>query len=300
MDGGVSVAAPRPLRASAGLDVTEIGVFEGAIVGVWTRAGSVVVATDRGAWVDGRRVAGAPGGGRALGFSRAGRPVLACLDGGALRLFDLRAAASVPFGLAVAEVAGTEGGIAARAGAQVLGVVLHDVGASVVASTSAVANVLPHATRLYDGVAFQDLLGAAFATLLPGGGAAFPCHLRELDGATVVDARHERGVLGVVSVRGGVYSRHVFRFHEDFSRYETWRRDDVALAAVNFAVVASGLCVLLNEDEDLELFASRYGTADRRTVRSDLLGDDLRLYASQGVLFTRGDRLFRVTLAARR
>ena len=67
-----------------------------------------------------------------------------------------------------------------ESGGKILELQLLEVGSRVIASTRVTASVLPHATKLFDGVAVQSLLGAAYLSLFPRGGVAHQLRAAEL------------------------------------------------------------------------------------------------------------------------
>ncbi|MCB9684435.1 MAG: hypothetical protein H6738_05490 [Alphaproteobacteria bacterium] len=124
------------------------------------------------------------------------------------------------------------------------------------------ATVLPHATQLFDGLAAQDLLGSMHLLLLSPG----RCDVRrvaELDGWTILDARHAGGVAAVLARRDGRTDRFVFRFGP--RGYELRRTEDVDGADLDLVVLPTGVAVL-RIDGRLEIFRVRPGDDDLRLV----------------------------------
>jgi hypothetical protein len=140
-----------------------------------------------------------------------------------------------------------------------------------------VANVMAQATRLWDGAAFQDVLGCCWVTLCPQPGHAHSLRLPELDGARVVDARFDAGVLMVLTYRGGRYERRVFRFGEGYADYDVRVSDDVTPAGLNFVTLAHGVCVHLTETGDLEVFRREKGSPGMKLLQNPGL-DRVRLF----------------------
>lgn len=155
------------------------------------------------------------------------------------------------------------------------------------------AAVLPHATRLFHGLAVQDLLGAAHLLLLSPG----RCDARrvaELDGWTVIDAHHAGGVAAVVARKDGRTDRLVFRFRP--GGYELRRAQDVDGADLDLVVLPGGIAVL-RVDGRLEVFRVRPGDDGLRLVEAPgLVG--ARLVALGGQLgLVLGSEVHRATLA---
>jgi len=150
--------------------------------------------------------------GRAIGISpRANRKVLAEVVDGMLVLTDVQRKARIPLVTSAREVTSFGGQIAVRTNDKLLHIVLHDVGSSVIASPRVVADVLPNATRLFSGVAIQDLLGATWALLLHRSGACHRLRLDALDDCRVVDATLAEDNIVVTTFRDGRLQREVYR-----------------------------------------------------------------------------------------
>lgn len=269
---------PSRLGSATRLEVTPLGTFEGTILEVVERAGRVVVRTDEGIWVDGQQVAPAVRGRVAVGFSpRTGRPVLASLEP-ALRLRDLEAGRDLALPLRADELTSCDGRILVRSGARVVELVLAEVGAAVIAGPRLVANVLPNATRLHDGLAVQNLLGAAQLLAFPEAGCCRAVRVPELDQATVVHARLDRNVAMLTLARGpGRYERLVLRLDASWQRYDLKRVADVSPTGASFVTLDTGVCVCLGEQDELELFPARMGAEGARVVADSALTGSLSL-----------------------
>jgi hypothetical protein len=218
-----------------------------------------------------------------------GRVLAAARDGGLLRVVDVEAGRELPTVLAADAVLTLGHGFLVRSGPRLLQLELRGgvVGARLLAA------VLPHATTLFDGVAVQDLLGAAHLSLVSPG----RCETRrvpELDGWTVLDARHASGVVALVARRRGRTDRLVLRFGP--GGHEVRRVEDVDGADLDLVVLPSGVAVL-RVDGTLEVFRARPGDDEARLVEDRaLVGSHLvALGAQLGVIG--GARLFRLSLA---
>jgi len=142
-------------------------------------------------------------------------------------------------------------------------------------------------------------MGKAWATLFPQEGKTPQIHLPELDSYRVVDARFDNGsttaVTGVLMVLGehnGKYDRMVFRFNDTFQKYDVRFSKDVSPAGLNFTVLDTGVCIAMTEEEKLEVFSVRMGSAGMKVVEDPVLGGDMVLYKRNGkVIFPRGNVL---------
>lgn len=232
------------------------------------------------------------------GFTpKTGRVVVGTVLDGKLWLSNITDRAKVDFDMAVKEAMSYAGRIYVRTDDQIQEVILTDMGGKVIASPRPVANIMPYATRLYPGVAIQSMLGSVFVSLFVSSGAAQQVRIPELDKHRIIDAKFDSGVLIVVSENNGVYSRNVFRFDTD-GTYDVRVVTNVpADYRVNFVVLDSGVGVCLTEDDKLELFANRKGSAGFKVVDDKALSGDMVLTKHAGTLCAyQGGKVFKMKL----
>jgi hypothetical protein len=281
---------------SAALDIHEIAAFDGLIQGVWDNSlGSVLVVTDKGIYHNGRKILDSTESIKGVGFTKGGKPVF----GGVHGFQDAVTKDKVDCGLSFGDLMSYNGTIYLKNGDKIVALDLLEVGehSKVIAGTSVAANVLEHATKLFEGGAIQNLLGATYVSLFPTKGSHYQVRMPELDGRKILDAKFDGGVLMVLTAKNSTYDRLVFRFDENLSSYDTRVIADVTPAGLNFVTLDSGICVSLTEEEDLELFSAAKGSTKTRIVKDKALGGDMRLYKRAGkVVFTRGDKLFSLSL----
>src|SRR5262249_28132141 len=154
---------------------------------------------------------------------------------------------------------------------------------------------MKNATQLFDGVVFQNLLGAWYASFLPERLTCYQARIKEWDGYRLVDARCEKNVLIVVGMRSGRYDRFIFRFRREFEGYDARSQRDVDDTGINFAVLDSGICLSL-AGEDLELFRSRPDDDSLRAVAARELGAVRLFHHGIQALCARNNKLFKFSL----
>jgi len=160
-----------------------------------------------------------------------------------------------------------------------------------------VGNVLPNATQFFDGVAMQNLLGAFYASFFPASGVCYQTRLPELDGHQIIDAKAERKVLIVLAAKNGIYDKFIFRFDDTFATYDVRVCADVTLTGINFVVLASGVCLHLNDRDELELFENRKGATELKVISDPAIsGDDKLLSDGHQALLARGNKLYRIAM----
>lgn len=296
------VVVLRPVvRLIAGTDnfeVTEIAEFKEPIRAAFVGGGYVVVYSDDQIFVNGRPVGYWPVP-VVVGFTpKHGHPVAALPDQYvSMGLMDLVSRELLPAMLPEGQVMVSGETLYVRSRDKILEITFTEVGNKVIASTRVAVNVLEHATKLFDGVAIQSLLGEPHVSVFPRPGACYQKMLPELKSHKLVQAKHDGGVLMVLAAEGGTYHRFVFRFDERYESYDVRKIEDVTPTDLNFIVLDSGICVCLNENEELELFSAQKGSQSVKTIQDPILGGDMRLLKQNGrVLFHRDTKLYRMTM----
>ena len=155
-----------------------------------------------------------------------------------------------------------------------------------------IENVSALTAKVFDGCVIQDLLGKKFLTLPYSRGACFSRHLPQLDEYRVIDAKSERNVTVIVAEKGGQYDRFIVVFKKDYSGFDVRKVDDIAYDSINFTVMENGVCLLLANDSQLELFADNQ--------RIDVLENPpfdatMKLFSTpDGVFFVNGNTIHQI------
>ena len=155
-----------------------------------------------------------------------------------------------------------------------------------------IENVSALTTKIFDGCAIQDLLGKKYLTLPKSKGSCFSKYLPQLDHYRIIDCKAERNVCVIIAEKGGVYDKFVVIFNKDYSDFDVRKVDDIAYDGINFTVMENGLCLLLANDRQLELFV------DNQKV--DVLEDPpfdatMKLFSNpDGVFFINGNTIHQI------
>ncbi len=219
------------------------------------------------------------------------------MDSGRVLLFDLTAQQALTADIAAEQFTATEGRLYIKQGGSLLEIGFTETPNGTWPHVKAIGSVLENATRLFEGVALQCLLGAWHASLLPRRGVCYQARLAELDGFQVLNARFQGVVLMVIAARAGRTQKFIFRFDGDYAAYDARVLADPTAPSVNFTVLDSGICLHFNDQEELELFPARRGAAGLKVIADSALGGDCQLF-HDGIqaLFARGNALFEFSL----
>jgi hypothetical protein len=115
-------------------------------------------------------------------------------------------------------------------------------------------NVFESTTKLFKGVAVQDILGKCWIAIPFRPGACINIPVPELDGYRIVDAKYENCFCVLMAEKKGKYSRFVIQFDGLHTIYSCRKTEDTNLDSINFTVNAKGVCVLAIEDYKAEVF----------------------------------------------
>ena len=159
-----------------------------------------------------------------------------------------------------------------------------------------VGNVLPQATRLLDGVAVQDMLGACYVSVFPAANICRTMRIRELDGRRILDGRYDNNVLMLASESGGDYAVSIVRPGDDCRDYDIRTVPTTSPPDLNFAVLDNGVCLWLNLLEQLEIFSNRKGSASVKVLDEPALQGARHFKEGTRALFARGDTLYSMTM----
>lgn len=162
-------------------------------------------------------------------------------------------------------------------------------------TSNIVANTMANATKVFDGVIIQDLLGMKVAALFPEKGRCEQIKLPELKGYKIIEARFRKIVLQITASKKGRYYRFVYRFDRDWA-YDLRQVKDVILTGLNFVVLDNGVTVQINENDEIEIFGPK-GQSEIKKISDSKISGKMILYSSGvKVFFALDDKLYRIQL----
>lgn len=275
--------------ASGRFVITLLREFDGEVIS----HDGVITLTRASVYFGGARYSNPRGEDKVVVTPRLRRLVSVYLEGGAVRFRDLGDGREFRSDVRGEELMIREGRVYVRQAANILEVEFIEASNRVLIALRAVCHVMPRATRLYDGVAVQSMLGAHIVSLFASAGSCVQARLAELNGYRVVDARLSANVLMVVGVKEGRYDKFIFRFADGFGAYDVRLVMDVSDTALNFVALDSGVCLHLNDADELEVFARRMGSREVKVFGdSPVAGYVKLLRVGRQAMFARGNRLY--------
>jgi hypothetical protein len=161
--------------------------------------------------------------------------------------------------------------------------------------------IMPHASSVFPGVIFQNVLGKPYLIIpvpCKDGDSAF--HIRavkELEGYRIIDGRQDAGVCMIIGHKNNQYDRLIFRFDERYEQYDCRILPDADLGPIHFVTLGKGIVISVNDDGFLEVFSKK--PFDSRINRIPGNGvDAIGGLGKEGntLLFFKGNRLYRLRM----
>jgi hypothetical protein len=291
----ITLALPLTSQAIKGSSfvITELRELDGPIL----FHDGVVTITHKSVYCDGKRYSKPPFDVKVALTPRQRHVIAAFIDDSGLHLRDLTTDKDIESEIKAEEVAINNGQLFIKHAESIFAIDFIELPKRTLLGVRAIANVMMRATRMFDGLAIQNLLGANYASILLSSGESYQVRLPELDSVKILDAKLERNILIVVVAIDGRYDKLVYRFSERFSSYEVRLIRDVSTTSIDFTVLDSGVVLHLVEDNKLEVFTYKKGSASIRVVSDQALEDDVRLFhTGTQALLARGNKLYKIKL----
>jgi hypothetical protein len=127
-------------------------------------------------------------------------------------------------------------------------------GNKVIHRINEIENVSVNSTQIFNGCLVQNLLGKYFLTLPYKLGSCFSKHISQLDGYRVISAKNDKNITIILAEKNGKYDKFIIVFKRDYSEYSIRIVSDVVFNEINFTVLDNGLCILLIDAGEVEIF----------------------------------------------
>ncbi len=266
-----------PIRNGASILYHPVESRESEIRATYASGPHMLTAAKDGIWNHQQKLASTPANFAGIVFGPQNQPLAVSRTSDELQLLDLETSQLCRLPLVTQAAVPYQGRLYVHHGTKISEVQLGGASGALSISLSVAVNVVANATQLWPGFVVQNLLGATYVSLLPKAGFSYQVAISEFFGATLVDASFERNVLVATVNREGQMDRLVFRFNEHFTDYDCRIIEDVEVATGNLAVLDSGVCLCLNENEELELFSRKMGSRKLQRLDDATLSGDMRL-----------------------
>jgi hypothetical protein len=148
-------------------------------------------------------------------------------------------------------------------------------------------------SEMFSGVIAQSVLGDAFL-VIPYDGKCKNIKVQELDDYRIIDAKYQNGVCVVIGHKDGQYDKLVFKFDAG-SKYVLRIIEDIDYLPINFVTLDNGVCIMINEDDSVEIFLNKLHKDDVKRIEDPEIHSTMKL-TKDGItaMFIKGNKVFSI------
>lgn len=126
---------------------------------------------------------------------------------------------------------------------------------SIKAIPKMVGYVMEKATKLYPGMIIQNMLGSYYISIFPQSGECHQLRVNSLDDYKIIDAKYDKGLLVIYGVKDGEYYRFSYMItYNDKTSLSLIHKTNTNYESINTIILDKGLCVNINNNDELNLF----------------------------------------------
>jgi hypothetical protein len=172
-----------------------------------------------------------------------------------------------------------------------------EMGNNIHAVPKHVGNVMENATKFYNGVIVQNVLGSFVASIFPESETHYQIKCPEFDGYQIIDAKYDTNVLVVIGSKKGKYDKFIFKFDNNFSSYSFRKVKNVPYNGINFIVLDNGVVIHINEHEEIEIFSNKKDSNTVKVIDSSIISGNMKLFSDGSqVVFAKGKKLYKMKM----
>ena len=284
------------VKGSDNLDIEELQKYDHAVIDCKYIDGNRVTITNSNIYINDKKRP--PIANVFIGSTpKMGHVITARIEDGLLKLRNVTMSKDIDSTIAAEQLMSYGERVYVKNGLDVYEIRLEEFKNMVIATPWRVANVMEKATHVYDGVVLQNLLGSCYASMFPETKTHVQSHLKELVGYKIVDAKYSNKVLMIIGQKKGKYDKFIFIFDSSHHSYDLSIKNDIVYSGLNFVVLDNGICVHINEDENIELFVNKLGVTDTKVVDDTSIDGNMILYKNGNqVLFAKDNTVYKMSL----
>jgi serine/threonine protein kinase len=216
---------------------------------------------------------------------------------GLLKIWDVKDNKQVACNITASDIMSYEGRIYVKQYDKLSEIEFIELPNKVLISSTIVTNIQENATKLFDGVAIQNVLDSCVASVFPKTKTCHQILIPEMKGYRVIDAKYDKNLLVIIANKKGKYDKFIFKLSEDFNSYELRKIDDISYTGINFTVLDNGVVIHINENEEIEIFLNKIGKNNVKVIDSSSIRGDMRLFHDGAkVLFSEKEKIYRIQM----
>jgi serine/threonine protein kinase len=163
-----------------------------------------------------------------------------------------------------------------------------------IVSIKQIAFLLENATKIYDNVVIQDLLGSCYVSIF-NGTAHHQINIKELNKKRITDAKHMNKILMIVYEEKGEYKKVVIKFDELYRQYKIMNTYDESDRTLNFITLNKGICAHINNGR-MELFSNNMDDARMNVIDDNSIEDFILITDGNDVYGIQDDKVFLIKM----
>jgi len=171
-------------------------------------------------------------------------------------------------------------------------------GQTLVPSAKKVWRIETTSSQMFANVISQSILGDAFLVIPnPDKGHCYTIKTPELDEYKIIDAKYENRVCVIIGHKDGQYDKLVLKFDESHKTHTTRLIEDIDYMPINFVTLDNGVCIMINDDDSVEIFLNRIDKDDVKRIEDPDVDSTMKLF-KDGVtaLFTKDNKLYSIKM----
>lgn len=171
-------------------------------------------------------------------------------------------------------------------------------GNNLIPSAKKVWRIEKTSSQMFANVITQSILEDAFLVIpTPEKGHCYTIKTPELNGYKIIDAKYENKVCIVIGHKDGQYDKLIFKFSDDHKKHTARVIEDIDYTPINFVTLDNGVCIMINDDDSIEIFLNRIDKDDVKRIEDPDVDSTMRLF-KDGVnaLFVKGNKLYSIKM----
>ncbi len=167
------------------------------------------------------------------------------------------------------------------------------IGKTIIPIAKKVWRIEETSSEMFSNVISQSVLGDAFL-VIPHDSKCQTIKAPELNDYKVIDAKYENKVCVIIGHKDGQYDKLVFKF-DDNQKYTIRIIEDVDYLPINFVTLDNGVCIMINDDDSLEMFLNRTDKDDVKRIEDPDIHSTMKLTKDgTTAMFTKGNKVFSI------
>jgi hypothetical protein len=119
----------------------------------------------------------------------------------------------------------------------------------------------------------------------------------ELDGYQIIDAKYENRICAITGHASNRYDRIIIIFDEKHDQYRVRIIKDVDYGTLNFTTLDNGVCIMITDDDAIEIFLNRIDKPDVKRIEDPVINSTMRLCKDGTTTkFFRDNKLYQIKM----